>query len=117
MAGDSEFAGIRAEMAKLGKDPKRRFNTYTAKMPCDWSPGTVENPETGMPFTESSAWELISILLESDHLFSEVTLRLPPGCKAYETTCRLHGNLPMIYIKVQIWQGNVICRSFHYALR
>lgn len=113
-----EFAQVRVEMARLGKDSRRRLNQHTKAMPCDWSPGTVENPESGMPFTEYSAWELICELLEKEsHVFVEVILREPPGCKAFETTCRLRPNLPEIYIKVQLWQDKVICRSFHHALR
>ncbi len=113
-----EFAQVRAEMARLGKDSRYRFNQHTRAMPCDWSPGTIENPESGMPFTEYSAWELICELLENDsQLFTEITLREPPGCKALEATCRLRPNLPEIYIKVQLWQSKVVCRSFHYALR
>jgi hypothetical protein len=115
---ESEFVQLRPEMARLARNSRRRFHQHTKSMPCDWSPGVVENPETGMPFTDVSAWELICTLLEDEsQIFRELTLRQPPGCKAFETTCRLGKNLPEIYIKVQLWQEQIICRSFHPSLR
>lgn len=112
-----EWSKLRPEIEKLARDPRNRFSAYSPSLPCDWAPGTILNPESDMPFTEVGAWNLICDLLAGSHPFVEVKLRVPPGCKAYETTCRLRADLPPIYIKVQLYKGKVYCRSFHTDLR
>jgi hypothetical protein len=86
-------------------------------MPCDWSPSSILNPLTGIPFTDESAWNLICDLLEREHRFDEVELRKPPGALAYAATVRLQADLPPIYIKIQLRHGKVWGRSFHTDLR
>jgi hypothetical protein len=85
-------------------------------MPCDWAPTQVET-KLGLFFSDAGAWEFIAELLESGHPFKEVTLRVPRGDLAYETTVRLRVDLPVIYIKVQFKAGRIWGRSFHNALR
>jgi hypothetical protein len=85
-------------------------------MPCDWAPTQVET-KLGLYFTDAGAWELIAELLESGHPFQHITLRVPPGDVAYETTVRLRADLPVIYIKVQLKAGRIWGRSFHNDLR
>jgi hypothetical protein len=86
-------------------------------MPCEWNPMQVINPETDMPFSDSSAWQFIADLLESNHPFREVKLRNPIGDVAYETEIRLGPSLPKLYIKIQKKSGRVVGRSFHNSLR
>jgi len=112
-----EWSKLRPEIVKLSRDPRNRYNTHSPSLPCDWAPGTILNPESDMPFTEAGAWGLICDLLAGSHPFTQVNLRVPPVCKAYETTHRLRPNLPLIYIKIQLYKGKVYCRSFHNDLR
>jgi hypothetical protein len=111
-----DWQKTRREFARLARRKNLRRNDWTKKMPCDWAPTQVENPRTGMPFTDAGAWELIAELLDGNHEFTEVTLRNPPGCLAYETRVCLQANYAEIYIKVQHLAGNIWGRSFHNDL-
>lgn len=86
-------------------------------MPCDWSPTAIENPQTGIPFTDESAWNLICDLLQGDHPFEEIQLQKPPDAVAYATTVRMAADSPAIYIKIQLRHGLIWGRSFHIDLR
>jgi hypothetical protein len=70
-----------------------------------------------MPFTDSSAWNYIADLLESDTPFCQVILRQPKGEVAYETLITPSPNSPKIYIKIQKRSGRIVGRSFHYDLK
>ena len=108
---------LKMELAKLARTPHLRINIWSKEVPLDWNPTQITNPETDMPFTDSSAWIFIAELLESNHPFDLVELRRPPGEVAYETTAPLRPNLPKVYIKIQKRCGRIIGRSFHYSLR
>lgn len=86
-------------------------------MPCDWSPHVIENPETGMPFSDASAWELIcKIVEESPEAFRHLKLQKPPGQIAFETVFTLPSGV-RVYIKVQLFQGKAFGRSFHISTK
>jgi hypothetical protein len=113
----AEWDQIRLEIAELGCHTSTRRNDWSATIPCDWAPTTVENPETGIPFSDDSAWRLICKLLESGYEFHPVDMRKPPGEVGYETKIQLRCDLPVVYIKVQLRHGKAWGRSFHNDLR
>ena len=86
-------------------------------MPCHWHPTTVTNPVVGIPFTDISAWHLIAELAEGGHKLEERVLEQPSGEKAYVLCVRLEANMPELYIKVQLKNGNIFGRSFHYSTK
>jgi hypothetical protein len=112
-----EFDTLRVTLAMTARRKNLRRCEWTREMPCDWAPNQVVCAETDMPFTEAGAWEFIAQLLESEHVFQEVELKVPPGDIAYETTIKLRNDLPEIYIKIQFKKGRIWGRSFHYSLR
>jgi len=107
----------RKEIALLARRKYARFVPRTREMPCDWRPTAVINPETGMPFTDASAWNLIADLAESGHPVKEKILDQPKGEKAFEMEIGLSGNASKIYIKVQVKGGKIFGRSFHCSYR
>jgi hypothetical protein len=84
-------------------------------MPCDWKPTSVNNPETGIPFTETSAWHYIADLAESGYPIEEITLDQPLGERGYVMVIKLEADAPDLYIKVQLKGGTIFGRSFHYS--
>jgi hypothetical protein len=112
-----DIASLRKELSLLSRRGSTRNNAWTREVPCDWSPGTVENPVTGMPFTETSAWELICDLLDGDQEFTTVILDVPPGHTALVAKVVLAVGKPLLYIKLHKFRGKSLCRSFHPDLR
>lgn len=112
-----DWHAIRLELARLARTRRKRFNQWSSEIPCEWNPFQVINPETGIPFGDASAWHFIANLLETDHPFQKVNLRVPPGAIAYETEVSLAPDLPKLYIKVQSRNGRILGRSFHISVR
>lgn len=110
-----DHAEIRIEIARLGRREATRRNEFSRAAPCRWGPLSVTDPRTGMFFTNASAWHFICDLLESDHPFEVIALRVPPGQIALTSTVVIAPNTPEIYIKVQLSQGMAWGRSFHYS--
>lgn len=108
---------LRVELARLARRRDCRFIEFSSSAPIVWKPWEVINPETDIPFCDSSAWELIATLLESGHPFREVVLRKPPGAIGYETELPLLPGHPKLYIKVQFRSGRIVGRSFHYSTK
>jgi hypothetical protein len=111
-----EIATLRKELSRLGRFGATRSNAWTRSLPCDWSPGTVQNPTTGMPFTETSAWELICDLLDGEQEFELKVMDCPAGQVALITKAQLSDSGPVVYIKLHIYRGKALCRSFHVDL-
>jgi hypothetical protein len=111
-----EIACLRKELSRLGRYGATRINTWTKAIPCDWSPGNVQNPSTGMPFTETSAWELICDLLDGGQEFELKTLDCPTGQVALVTRAKLSVSGPVVYIKLHLYRGKAFGRSFHVDL-
>lgn len=84
-------------------------------MPSRWTPWQVESPETGLPFTEPAAWQLIADKLSAGHLVRVVALKTPSGASAFEMLIDRGGPRYPIYVKVQLFKGRVYGRSFHVA--
>lgn len=92
----------------------RRGRIRTIGFPSDWRPYVVGNPESGLPFTDESAWELIASKLESGHAYQEMTLDTPKGEPAIVMQIQLVSDQPLLYVKIQVGHQNApIGRSFH----
>lgn len=109
---------LRNQMAELARIPRCREVPFHRCMHSHFAPAVIENPKTGMPFTESSAWELIANLLESEHPFNEMVLDEPRGVGALKTLVDLGDgfNRQRVYIKIHLYKGKICCRSFHLEL-
>lgn len=108
---------VLAEIGRLGRHADSRRNHFSPGMPCDWNPYVIENPETGLPFSESSAWQLICKLVEEHpEAFRKLKLKCPPGQIAFETISTLPSGVH-VYIKVQLFQGKAHGRSFHISTK
>lgn len=103
----------RQQLCQRCRNKKQRKTLFTRDRPTVWNPHTVTNPATGLPFTDYGAWDLIAQMLESGHDFSEVSLKRPPGAKAYEAWKRF-GDGTVIYIKIEPLGALIYGRSFHY---
>jgi len=109
---------ILAEIARLGRLSEYRRNDFSASAPCRWQPHTIENPETGLPFTDSSAWQFICNLLEEcPEKFIETKLIKPEGQIGYVIVVKLKPSNVMVYIKVQLANGRARGRSFHISTK
>lgn len=92
----------------------RRGRIRGVGFPSDWRPYSVVNPESGLPFTDASAWEYIAEQLEGGHAYEDKVLDTPQGAPAIVMHIRLVQNQPLLYVKVQVGASNVpIGRSFH----
>lgn len=76
------------------------------------------NPETGLPFTDESAWRFIATLLRDGHEVEEMILDVPPGKTAWVLKVELETHKPRLYVKLHLGaNGKVFGRSFHYSDR
>ena len=97
---------LRARRWSIGKHPKN---------PSRFFPERVENPESGLPFTISSAVYWLAEEIERGVELKRVILRKPPGAIAWEIVCPLPPNPQNIYVKFQFMGGDVVLRSFHLS--
>ena len=65
--------------------------------------------------TEVGAWEFIAELLESGNEIQEIELDNPRGKTGYVILASGGAQRLDIYIKLQLGNGAVIGRSFHYS--
>ena len=105
-----DLSSIRQQLALLAA--RKRARRYG--WPRDWQPGTVTNPMDGNPFTEQGAWDFIAELLsagiEIEHLIID---EVKGGKSAYVIKTELNNR--HLYIKLQLGNGCIIGRSFHYS--
>lgn len=113
----TDLEGIRTEIIRLARDPKRRTVRHSAHDPTVWQPTTVENPDCGISFTSLSAWHFLAESLEKGCALEEVELDRPPGLKGYVMLISAGASTPKIYVKVRLNNGCLIGRSFHYSTR
>jgi len=106
-----------AEIARLGRYASSRRQDFSPSSPCVWCPHVIVDPETGLPFSDASTWQLICKHLdECPESFQEVRLRKPPGQIAFETVLTLPSN-DRVYIKVHLFQRKAYGRSFHISTK
>jgi hypothetical protein len=108
---------VREELLRLARHRGCRSTVWSRSIPCDWSPQTVWDPRLEMYFTSEGAWSLIIELLESGRQFTAKPMSEPPDTIAYEIVLRLAPSVPELYIKVQVYKGKVLGRSFHNSTR
>ena len=107
---------LRRQLAAVARSRHSRMVGLPSRgLPSDWRPYTVRNPESGLPFTEASAWELLVQLLEDGHPMQETVLDHPPGARGFVLLVDLEGSSQTLYVKVQLGARCVIGRSFHYS--
>jgi hypothetical protein len=106
---------IRRQLAVLCRRRGSRIVEWSEESPCDWRPRSVIDPSTSQPFNADGAWEYIADQFESGHPFEPVLLEKPPGRTGYVFT-KLMPNGRTLYVKVQLLNGVVSGRSFHYSI-
>ena len=112
-----DLSGNLAQIGRLGRFAKSRSQRFSPGMPCDWNPYAIENPETGIPFSDASAWELIcKLVAECPESFRPKILEKPAGLVAFEAVVPLQNGV-RLYIKVQLFQGRAHGRSFHISTK
>ena len=112
------YADVRRQMARAARSKKLRTHDWTRDIPTEWNPTSVANPETGLPFTEVSAWNFVAVLLEGGYPIEEVLLRKPPGIVGYVMCVPLEPGKSDLYIKLHPHKGGMVYgRSFHYSIR
>jgi hypothetical protein len=110
------LAEVRRQLAALARSRQTRTVGLPSRgLPSDWRPYTVTNPESSLPFTEASAWELLVQLLEEGHPIQETVLDHPPGARGFVLLVDMEGSNQTLYVKVQRGASYVIGRSFHYS--
>lgn len=101
----------RADLARFAANKKTRSLGW----PRDWRPQSVESPDSGLPFTDAGAWNLIAELLRQGVPMKEKELKNPLGQMAFVMKHILDENRAALYIKIQFGNGEIIGRSFHYS--
>ena len=89
---------------------------FQTTYPSEWTPTRVLNSETGLPFSDWSAWDYIARLLEAGHRVQEIILQIPPGKIGYVMQVAQPDGRE-IYIKWMNGPRGIIGRSFHYSYR
>ena len=77
----------------------------------------MRNPDGGLPFTDTGAWDLIASKIESGHDIEVITLEKPPGATGYVMKIALEPTAPLLYVKLELRSGRILGRSFHYSRR
>ncbi len=104
---------IRRQIVVLARRPWARSSEFTSERPTKWQPNSVLDPETGYPFTLAGAWDFIATCAEQGHRIEALSLRKPPGAKAYVMKIWLEANRRRLYVKVELLSDRIIGRSFH----
>lgn len=107
-------AQVRQYLLMLARQEDKRDLDW----PHDWKPYEVNDPESGQPFTNESAWDLIVQWLESGvALIPRVQNRPQPGIIAYEMIACLSDGWS-VYVKIRPGKKDrIFGRSFHYDER
>ncbi len=112
-----QWVEIRRELLLLAKRRNCRSTEFSRSIPCDWAPQSVTDPRFDMFFTSEGAWSYIIELLESGHEFAPEAMDKPPNTIGYKTIVDCGPNRPAIFIKVQIYKGKILGRSFHNCVK
>lgn len=105
---------IRRQLAARARSRRTRSATFSAKLPGEWTPTAITNPESNTPFTDDAAWEAIAAAIEGGCRIDIIILDQPPGKKGYVLELASTTNTP-IYVKLQLTAEGVHGRSFHYS--
>ena len=98
-------------------EARKNISEWSEKRPTNWRPSSVTNPnpDVNIPFTNTTCWYFIEQLLHNKHPIKEITLDKPPGKKGYMMLFETESEPSDIYIKLEIANGQLIGRSFHYS--
>lgn len=110
----------RKALASLARDKKTRTTVFTKQQPTEWRPYEVTNQGASAEyipyFSDESAWNFVADLLDSGHEVEPIPLEKPPGAIGYVMHIATEPGQVGIYVKLQLGQGTVIGRSFHYDM-
>lgn len=106
---------IRHQLLVLARRRRAHRTEWSKGMPTVWCPSQVVNPKCGEVFTEAAAWDYVASRLEAGEPLKEVPLEHPPGKKAFEMDIDLGQGGQRLYVKLQLGNGTIIGRSFHYS--
>lgn len=111
---DGNHPDVRRQLVDLIQKGRRR-SSFTKHRPSEVRPWEVIHPGTGSPLTGPEMWMVIVTFLNGGVPLRELTLRQPPGEKAWVFLGRLCADSPLIYVKLQMFGSSVLLRSFHEA--
>ena len=77
----------------------------------------MRNPDGGLPFSDTGAWDLIASKIESGHDVEVISLAKPLGATGYVMKIALEPTAPLLYVKLELRSGRILGRSFHYSRR
>jgi len=106
---------IKHQLAVLIRRGNRRV-PFEQEYPKRWCFGEVVDPRSRKYFTPAGAWDFIAEQLEETGTkINEITLKKPPGKKAYVLKTPTRDGI--IYIKIHFGMrgDTVFGRSFHYS--
>ena len=103
---------FRQKLIGLCENPATRAVPRSAEFPCRWFPEQVYEPDSGWPFTKAGAWEFVVESLRRECRINILRMRKPPG--SYACVLKVPGGKRKIYIKIQVYGGIALGRSFHY---
>lgn len=108
---------LRQEIARRARSRQLRRFDFCRDEPVVWKPTEVVNPESGICFTDTTAWHFIADRVEEGCDMYEVELRKPSGALAYELHLSGAPGCPPIYIKFRLVQNEIRGRSFHNSTK
>jgi hypothetical protein len=107
---------FRKELIRLCRSRScSRIVPRSREMPCHWFPTQVKDPETGDVFTAVGAWHFVAELLEKGVPMTILKMNKPEGSWAFVIKYYCGNSGTHIYIKVQMYSGTIVGRSFHYS--
>ena len=110
----AELRSVRCQLAKLAASRRTRQAEWSEARPIDWRPTQIQHPDGDGFFTRNGAWDFLVERLDAGEPIQEISLRDPPGRKAYVMKIRVSPTLPYLYVKLELGAGVVLGRSFHY---
>ena len=113
--GGDVLDAFRKKLTELCRSATCRTVPRTRDMPCRWFPDRVTDPETGSNFTATGAWDYVAEILENGHPFTILKMEKPEGSWAFVMKTFDRNGGSQIYIKLQLYPGIVVGRSFHYS--
>ncbi len=78
-SGSEGSEDIRNEIAPMRPQQNLRSFEFTSGEPVVWRPHEVINPESGLPFTDISAWHFIADQAEKGCPLQSISMRKPSG--------------------------------------
>lgn len=116
MSENDSLEAVRKKMLDL-LEAGKTTSKWSKERPVDWNPGSVIDPNSkiGLSFTHRTCWVFIEQLLLDRHPIETITLDKPQGEKGYVMQFETESGPSDIYIKLEIANGQLIGRSFHYS--